>query len=176
MSSGPSDLEIHEDVKREPDDFLPLPFKQKRLLSAVQNRLNRRDALEILPKGEAKVLDLLSFATDFIAFADPLNQTFFYLNRAGRKMLGIGLGEDVFNFTLSEFVAYSGLNSKWRETLDRVHLYGAATSECLLKARGGRIIPTVIRIFSHDSLPGKSSFWHIVATDRTRRTTSTQLK
>jgi CheY-like chemotaxis protein len=176
MSSGPSDIQSPENIEREPDDFLPLPFKQKRLLSAVQNRLNRRDALEILPKGEAKVLDLLSFATDFIAFADPINQTFFYLNRAGRKMLGIGLGEDVFKFTLSEFIAYAGMNSKWREMLDRVNQCGVATSQCLFKARGGRIIPTALKIFSHESLPGKSSFWHIVARDVTKHPEPAQIK
>ncbi len=114
--------------------------------------------------GRTRLATILEATSDLVGTAD-LEGRVLYLNRAGRKMLGIGVDEDVSRLAVKD------LQPEWASRFIRDH--GEAighevwSGETTFLSRRGEQIPTSQVLIAHKDAEGKVEFFSTVARDIT---------
>jgi PAS domain S-box-containing protein len=116
--------------------------------------------------GRARLAAILEATSDLVSTADQKGRVL-YLNRAGRKMLGIGVDEDITGLIAKD------LHPEWGWNLIREGSRYAAihhkvwSGETTFLSRGGQEIPTSQVVIAHKGAAGKVEFFSTVARDIT---------
>ena len=116
--------------------------------------------------GRARLAAILEATSDLVGTAD-LEGRVLYLNRAGRKMLGIGVDEDVSRLTVKD------LQPEWAYRLIREQgdieamRHEVWSGETTFRSRGGQEIPTSQVVIAHKDAAGKVEFFSTMARDIT---------
>jgi diguanylate cyclase (GGDEF)-like protein/PAS domain S-box-containing protein len=159
------------------DDYLVKPFAPLELLARVRVHLalarSRAQAAAAVQREEreraaraetARFAELADETTDFVGLADA-SGTVQYLNRGGRRMLGIGEDEDLSGTSIPD---YSWPGDDGRERLATVLREGVWRGETLLRHRDGRPIPTSQVLVAHRDSSGAVAYYATIARDMTR--------
>jgi PAS domain S-box-containing protein len=116
--------------------------------------------------GRARLAAILEATSDLVSSADQKGRVL-YLNRAGRKMLGIGVDEDITGLTVKD------LHPEWAWNLIREGSRHAAihhkvwSGETRFRSRSGQEIPTSQVLIAHKGAAGKVEFFSTIARDIT---------
>ncbi|MDE3241665.1 MAG: PAS domain S-box protein [Nitrospirota bacterium] len=131
-----------------------------RMVGTVQDVTERKRAEE----GRRQLAAILEATTDFVGTADREGRALF-VNRAGRRLLGIGEDEDLTGARIPDFhpewaarlVAAEGLPAAVRD--------GVWSGETALQTRGGAEIPVSQVILSHKTPEGAIAYFSTIARD-----------
>ena len=115
--------------------------------------------------GRARLAAILEATSDLVGTADQEGRVL-YLNRAGRKMLGIGVDEDVSGLMVKD------LQPEWAARLIRDRDAEAIrpevwSGETTFRSRRGQEIPTSQVLIVHKGAAGKVEFFSTIARDIT---------
>jgi PAS domain S-box-containing protein len=116
--------------------------------------------------GRARLAAILEATSDLVSTADQKGRML-YLNRAGRKMLGIGMDEDIAGLSVKD------LHPEWAWDLIREWSRHAAihhqvwSGETAFRSRGGQEIPTSQVLIAHKGAADKVEFFSTIARDIT---------
>jgi len=125
---------------------------QLRGFSKVTRDITERKRSE---QTQARLVAILEAAPDFIGFADAKNTHILYVNRAGRKMTGLGEAEDVTKLKIAD------VHPEWTNQMMRDRILPAATrdgfwaGECAFLHRDGHEIPVLMALHAHKTLTGE---------------------
>lgn len=112
---------------------------------------------------QQQLLSIIESTPDLIAMADP-EGTLIYMNRAGRKMLGISKETDITTFKNISFI-----DSEYQECtrIGRMSAIkqGTWTGDTVLVSTDGIHIPVSHTILSHQVLPGQNQILATIARD-----------
>ena len=93
---------------------------------------------------------ILEATTDLVSFSDPAGKVLYY-NRAGRKLLGIGLDEDVTKMSVADCIPNPSSNIILTEGVPTAIRQGIWSGETFLLSRSGQEIPVSQVILAHKS-------------------------
>jgi PAS domain S-box-containing protein len=116
--------------------------------------------------GRARLAAILEATSDMVGTTDREGRVL-YINRAGRKMLGIGVDEEVSRLTVKD------LQPEWADRLigkqSGVEAIGPGvwSGETTFRSRRGQEIPTSQVLIAHKGAAGKVEFFSTVARDIT---------
>ena len=111
---------------------------------------------------------MLEATSDFVGIADPQGRTI-YINRAGRRMLGIGEDEDVVGKDIAGYHPAWAADIILREGIPRAIRDGTWICETALQHPAGREIPVSQLILAHRAPDGSLEFLSTIARDITDR-------
>ena len=152
----------------QPDDtILPLEtqgrdfiFKGRKMRVVAVRNISKRKQAEYT---QARLTAILEATPDFVAIADP-GQRLMYLNRAGRRMVGIGENENINNLKIGD------LNPEWatpiiKRGLAKAVQDGIWSGETARLTRDGREIPTAQVIIAHKGHDGTLEYLSTICRD-----------
>jgi two-component system, cell cycle sensor histidine kinase and response regulator CckA len=133
-------------------------------ISTLEQEERRRRAEET----QARLVAILEATTDFVGICDTEARTLF-INRAGRKMLGIGEDESVTGMPVAE------AHPPWSralislEALPTASRTGTWSGETALQTRDGRELPVSQVIIAHKDATGAVAYFSTIIRDITER-------
>ncbi|HEX7049486.1 MAG TPA: PAS domain S-box protein, partial [Longimicrobiales bacterium] len=127
--------------------------------------VTERRARDAALRRMATVLDATS---DFVSTADPHGRLL-YMNRAGRRMVGIGEDDDVRGCIISDFHPPPAAERLLREAIPAAVRDGVWTGETTLLGADGREIPVSEVIVVQTTQDGKVAFLSTIMRDLTER-------
>jgi PAS domain S-box-containing protein len=136
------------------------------LEAELRVRRDMEKSLRVGEAGRARLAAILEATSDLVSTAD-LEGRVLYLNRAGRKMLGIGVDEDISGLKVKD------LQPEWASRLIRGQGdaeaigYKVWSGETTFLSRRGQEIPTSQVIIAHKDSKGKVEFFSTIARDIT---------
>jgi diguanylate cyclase (GGDEF)-like protein/PAS domain S-box-containing protein len=116
----------------------------------------------------ARLVAILEATTDFVATADA-DGKLLYLNRAGRRLLGRGAGDDIAGMLLAECHSEHGSQHLLQEALPRAAADGVWVGENTLHGMLRQEIPVSQVVLAHRGVDGKIEFYSTIARDITER-------
>ena len=119
-------------------------------------------------EAEARLAAILEATPDLVGIADPEGQ-FVYMNRAGRKMLGIDERTELTRHNIREFHDAANAHVVLTEGIPTAMREGAWTGETVLVALDGHAIATSQVILAHKAPNGTVPFVSTIARDITER-------
>jgi PAS domain S-box-containing protein len=153
------------------DDFLAKPFSPETLLATVQAQLRKRQVQsKHSDEIRSRLLAIIEATTDLVAIADVQTQGVLYLNRAGRRMIGRGLGEDLSQQHLADFYPPWALRRLQTVAIPAVLREGVWNGETAFLNRDGREVPVSQLIQAHRGAEGTVEYLSTIARDITERT------
>jgi len=111
---------------------------------------------------------ILEATTDFVGLADPQGHAL-YLNRAGRRLVGIGEDEDISALSVADLHPGWAAARVLAEGVPTASREGAWVSESALFARGGRELPVSQVLLAHTDDAGAVRYFSTIARDITER-------
>ncbi|MFQ5534844.1 MAG: PAS domain S-box protein [Sphingomonadales bacterium] len=118
---------------------------------------------------QTRQMAIIEGTSDLVAMIDKQG-SILYLNSAGRKMLGIGIHEDVANFNLMDFHTDRSRDYVREEGLPIVARDGIWRGETVFISRDGDEMLTSQLIISHRESGSNLEFYSTIARDMTERT------
>jgi PAS domain S-box-containing protein len=119
-------------------------------------------------EARSELLEILEATPDLVATAEADGQVR-YLNRAGRKMLGIGEEEDISGLRIADTHPGWAGDLVLKEALPRAVESGVWQGETVFVSRDGREIPTLQVILAHRMPAGQVKFFSTITRDITER-------
>lgn len=119
-------------------------------------------------ENQTRLIAILEATPDLVAMSD-LQGRIFYLNRAGRKMLGIGENDDISNRMLSDFHPEWARALVLNEALPTATCEGSWSGETAYLSQDGQEIPVLQVFLAHKANNGAVEFISTVARDITKR-------
>ena len=150
------------------------------MLASSFNVMTRKLAGEIIERrlaeeSQKRFVDILEETTDLVGVANKSGQVL-YLNRAGRKMAGIGIDEDVSKTTIMQYHS-DWIGSMIRDVgLPAAMRGGTWNGETALLSRDGREIPVSQEIIAHKLPNGEIEFISTIMRDLTESRRNTEEK
>ncbi|MEP6692252.1 MAG: PAS domain S-box protein [Gemmatimonadaceae bacterium] len=132
--------------------------------SLGQDVTDRRRAEE----AQQRLTTILEATPDLVAIWTIEGQVL-YLNRAGRRMLGIGDDEHGANFTIGALQPHWGRDVALGEAIRTVLRDGSWSGEITLVSRDGREVPVSQVILAHKSPNGSVEYFSTIMRDITER-------
>ncbi len=170
MTGVPEQAGVRYSMEHGADDYLPKPFECAALLKAVETRLERSRVLRERERANAaRLQEILSITRNLIALVDPVTGKISHLNAAGRKMLGVGLEEDVSTLRLCDFTARTETGLAYQEKVAQATQHGVWVGESAFLHRTGKRIPVSEQVSAHQARNGTDAFLSIVALDLTEQ-------
>jgi two-component system cell cycle sensor histidine kinase/response regulator CckA len=114
----------------------------------------------------ARLAAILEATTDLVSYSDAAGKILYY-NRAGRKLLGIGLDEDVTKISIADMIPNPANNIILTEGVPTAIRQGIWSGETLLLSRSGQEIPVSQVILSHKAADGTLEFISTIMRDLT---------
>ncbi|TAJ10419.1 MAG: PAS domain S-box protein [Nitrospirae bacterium] len=143
-----------------------------RMVGTVQDVTERRRAEE----GRKQLADILQATTDFVGTADRDGRALF-VNRAGRRLVGIGEDEDITSARIPDFHPEWAARLVIAEGLPTAVRDGVWSGETALRTREGLEIPVSQVILSHKTPEGEITYFSTIARDlRDRKHLEEQLR
>ncbi len=121
-----------------------------------------------LEMAKTRLSTILEATTDFVGTAD-VDGRILYINKAGRKMLGIGEDEDVLNMSMADCHSILTWTVIREEGMQTAIQEGVWIGETTLLHRDGREIPVSQVIIAHKNPNGTVEYFSTVARDVTER-------
>ena len=135
-----------------------------------------RSALEESHERFAALAAILQASPDFVGTADAATLRVTWINKAGRRMVGLGEDEDVSHLTIHDFQPTWVLESLLDEILSVVKAGGVWTGEAATRHRDGHEIPVLKTVVAHRRPDGQVDYISTVARDlRDRKQLEAQL-
>ncbi len=145
----------------------PLKMAGKKYLMGFFRDTTERKLAEETQK---RLVTIIEATPDFVGFADAKDKHLIYVNKAGRKMCGIGNDEDVTKLKISD------VHPEWtnkmfaEEILPSAVRDGVWTGECaFLNIRDRHEIPVLMVLSSHKASNGKVEVFSTISHDITER-------
>lgn len=132
------------------------------LFYRIRNDMAKRSIAE---REQKRLIAILDATPDLVAMSDASTHLT-YVNRAGRKILGLGENADVSHLKLSDIS--SNDENYAEDRLGAAHRQGVWRGETLLYSQGGTEIPALQVIMSH-TLPDGSVTYSTIAHDISER-------
>ena len=120
-----------------------------------------------LKPGKDRFLAIMEATIDLVAITDSKNQEVFYLNKAGRKMLGIDDTEDISTLCITDFHPQWALERIQREGMAVAIRDGVWAGETGFLSRTGREIKVSQLILAHKTSDGQVEYLSTIARDIT---------
>ena len=148
------------------------PFlKEERLLiDAIAERIGHITERNKAEETQKRLVALIEATPDFVGFADAKDKHIIYVNKAGRKMCGIGNDEDVTKLNISD------VHPEWTNKMFAEEILPAAvrdgvwTGECaFLDIRDRHEIPVSMVLSSHKASNGEVEVFSTISRDITER-------
>lgn len=115
-------------------------------------------------EAERRLTAILEGTPDFVATFDPEGRIF-YLNQAGRRMLGIAPDEDVSKIRMTDIHSEAVVAKILQQAIPTVLREGSWRGETSLRSRDGREIPVSQVILAHRNPQGEVEFLSTIAHD-----------
>ncbi|MGB3692689.1 MAG: PAS domain S-box protein [Spirulinaceae cyanobacterium] len=135
--------------------------KQPIALATITRDITERKLAE---QEKAKLLAILEATTDLVATAD-IQGNLTYLNQAGRKMLGIGINEDITQLTMRNIVPEYQIDWLENTLIPTLVEDGVWVGENILQHRDGTRIPVSQVAMAHQAENGEVEYTSAVARD-----------
>jgi len=169
MTGNPTEEGMRRGMIRGADDYLEKPFTGESLLATVHARLRKSELLKQQAKeNEARLVATLEATPDLVAIADR-NQRCVYMNRAGRKMLGINPENDIGNLRIKELVWPPALAALENEVVSALSKKEMWTGESALFNHERNEIPVSLVILANKTANGVLKFYSVIARDISER-------
>jgi PAS domain S-box-containing protein len=134
------------------------------LTQANQNLENEIAERKQAEQAQARLTAILEATTDYVGIANAEGRVL-YINRGGRKMLGISADEDLTINYIPDFMAKSVTEVTLRENMLVAAREGVWIGESALQHRDGREVPISQVIMAHKSETGEVEFMSTIARD-----------
>jgi len=114
---------------------------------------------------QRQLIAILEATPDFVGFASAKDEHIFYINRAGREMIGVGRDEDVTKLKVSD------VHPGWTNRMFANEIFplavrdGVWKGECAFLSRDGREIPVLMVLLSHKSSNGEVEIFSTISRD-----------
>ncbi len=132
---------------------------------AIKQDITERKRAE---KERSRLISIIEATTDFVGIADPQARAV-YLNKNGRKMVGIGEDEDISDFQVAESHPEPARKFVLEEAIPTAIREGVWQGENILLTRDGRDIPVSQVILAHRAPDGSVEFLSTIMRDVTER-------
>ena len=119
-------------------------------------------------EARARLITILESTTDFVATADAEGRLL-YLNRAGRRMLGLGDEHDIEGMRLVDCYSSWGAQHLMRDTLPTAAREGVWEGENSLRGDPDEDIPISQVVLAHRDDNGELAFYSTIARDISER-------
>jgi len=157
-----------------PVQVISMPFQDeggKWLVAQIHVDITERKAAEA---ERARLAAIVETTPDFVGLADAKDSHIVYINRTGRRMVGIGDDEDVTKLKIAEFHP-----DRTNRLLSEVAMPAAAregvwTGECAFLNRDGREIPVLMVFQAHRGAGGEIEVFSTISRDITDRKAAEQ--
>ena len=144
----------------------------------VQIRLRReRDRTEherALAHEKGRLASVLEGTSDFVAFS-ALDGTVFYINPAGRRLIGLTETEELSRLYLRDLHPAGAAEQTMRTALETAARDGAWRGETVLRRRDGRDLQVSQVIVAHHDARGRPDFYSTILRDITELKESQQV-
>jgi PAS domain S-box-containing protein len=167
-----SSLEVfwRKDGTSFPVEYASMPiYERKRLVGTVvtfADITERKKAEET----QKQLVATIEATPDFVGFADAKDKHLIYVNKAGRKMCGIGNDEDVAKLNISDVHPEWANKILTEEILPVAVRDGVWTGECaFLNIRDRHEIPVLMVLSSHKASNGEVEVFSTISRDITER-------
>ena len=139
--------------------FLEKPFKAVWLIATVKAQLNKHEKIhQEAAQTKARLVAILEATPDFVGIVDAKTQAVVYLNRAGRRLIGVADDGEVAHRLLSELHPPAAFARLEQEALPAALREGTWRGESLLRGGGDREIPVAQLIQAHKGADGSVEF------------------
>ncbi|MDZ4342870.1 MAG: PAS domain S-box protein, partial [Candidatus Binatia bacterium] len=132
---------------------------------AIKQNITERKRAE---KERQRHVSIIEGTTDLVGIADPAGRLF-YLNKNGRKMLGISEDEDISGSQVADNHPEPARKLVFEEAIPTAIREGAWSGENILLTRDGREIPVSQMILAHRAPAGSVEFLSTIIRDITER-------
>lgn len=119
-------------------------------------------------QARARFEKIVESTTDFVGMCDAGGRVT-YVNRAGRRLVGVGEAEDVLPTVWSDYCPAWAARLIEREAKPAAWREGVWSGEAALKTRAGKEIPVILVMVAHKKPDGGVEFFASIARDITRR-------
>jgi PAS domain S-box-containing protein len=127
-------------------------------------------------ESHSRLASILQASPDFVGTADANTLRVTWINKAGRRMVGLGDDEDVSHLTVHDFQPTWVLESLLGEILSVVKAGGVWSGEAATRHRDGHEIPVLKTVVAHRRPDGQVDYISTVAHDiRDRKQLEAQL-
>ncbi len=116
----------------------------------------------------SRLAAILEATTDFVGLTDPEGRVLF-VNRAGRRMVGLGEQEDVTRLSIPDFHSKAAAKRVFDEGIPTATRAGVWIEENTLLHRHGRKIPVSQVLLAHRNPSGDVTFFSTIARDISER-------
>ncbi|OGW61124.1 MAG: hypothetical protein A2V83_10495 [Nitrospirae bacterium RBG_16_64_22] len=148
-------------IREGADDYI-LKSSLKRLPTALLNALKRKES----ERAHRRLISILEATTDFVGITDPEGRAV-YLNRGGRRMIGVGEEESIQGFSVAEGHP-AWVRPLFDEALSTAVRDGVWQGETALLRRDGGEVPVSQVILAHKASDGTVEFFSTVMRDITK--------
>jgi PAS domain S-box-containing protein len=147
-----------------------LPLLENQIIAVVRDITQRKQA----EKAQARFTEILEATPDFVSIANAKGRIL-YINKAGRKMLGVGENEDITNSYIPNYLPESLIQFVSNEVLPSAIEKGLWSGENILLHRNGSLIPTSQVLMSHKSEDGELEYFSTIIRDISERKKSEEI-
>jgi PAS domain S-box-containing protein len=160
-----TDLDRLKGYERGAVDYISVPVIPELLRAKVSVFAERKRSEQT----QARLVAILEAAPDFIGLADAKDRYILYVNRAGRKMTGLGEEEDVTKLKIAD------VHPEWTNQMLRDKILPAAirdgfwAGECAFLHRDGHEIPVLMALHAHKTSSGEVEVFSTISRDITQR-------
>jgi PAS domain S-box-containing protein len=163
-------VEVGYMEERPQSDEGPFLEEKRDLIDAIGERLGKMAERFKAEETQKRLVALIEATPDFVGFADAKDKHIIYVNKAGRKMCGIGNDEDVTKLNISD------VHPEWTNKMYAEEILPAAvrdgvwTGECaFLNIRDRHEIPVSMVLSSHKTSNGEVEVFSTISRDITER-------
>lgn len=121
-----------------------------------------------LEQARARLATVLEATSDFVGFVDSSGRAQF-VNAAGRRLLGIGVNEDITHLNVRDFHPPSAADLILNEGIPAAMRAGTWTGESAFRHRDGREIPVSQLVLAHRAPDGTVEWMSTIARDMTEQ-------
>lgn len=120
-----------------------------------------------MEEAKARLASILEATPDFVGFADANDKHILYVNRAGRKMIGIGEDDDVTELKIPD------AHPEWANKMFSDEILPAAIrdgiwrGECAFLNRDGKETPVLMVLIAHKAPNGRVEVFSTISRDIT---------